>query len=156
MNKPSGDDEDSAFFTGLAISKAWVAQQLAKKFHQNAIRRVVMFGHALITGDVKIFFVDIKNVLFTQAQVNAPVLYIHGDGHTYSINYSFAMNHSWGNFTAIQVSQGALADPLLVTVAMVKNGIMESLMAENDMQKTFGNGLFRIDRQGGCYNGVDC
>jgi hypothetical protein len=151
MNMPSGEDADDAFDTRLATSKAWVTKQLAEKFHQNAIRGVVMFGHAVLTGDVRIFFVDIKDV-FTQAQVIVPILYMHGDGHQFFINDSFAQDNEWGNFTAIQVEQGARADPLLVTVAMVKNGIMEPLVAENDMQTIVGNGLFRIDQQAGCYD----
>jgi hypothetical protein len=43
-----------------------------------------MFGHTFITGNVKRFFVNIRDV-FTQAQVTVPVLYMHGDGHTFSM-----------------------------------------------------------------------
>jgi hypothetical protein len=151
MNMPSGEDTDDAFDTRLATSKAWVTQQLAENFHQNAIRGVVMFGHALVSSDVSTFFEDIVNV-FTEAQVNVPVLYMHGDGHDFLIRD----NYQWELFTEIQVEQGGRADPLLVTVAMAKNGTMEPLVAENDMQTVVGNGLFLIDRQGGCYDDDEC
>jgi hypothetical protein len=155
LNMPSGEDTDDAFDARLATSKAWVTEQLAEKFHQNAIRGVVMFGHAHLSGDAGSFFVDIKDV-FVDARVMVPVLYMHGDGHRFFINDDFAQNNDWEYFTDIQVEQGARADPLLVTVAMVKNGVMEPLVVENDMQTIVGNGLFRIDRQGGCYDEDDC
>ena len=109
-----------------------------------------MFGHGLLSQGVEEVFVEIKQV-FLKNQVFVPVLYMHGDGHEYVVNEDFAYYYEWDYFTAIQVDAGAEADPLLVEVAMVKNGIMEPLVAENDMQAVIGNGLFRIDRQNGRY-----
>jgi hypothetical protein len=146
----SGGEDESGNYAGLATSKAWVTQHLTETFHQNAIRGVVMFGHGLIDGKVEEFFVDIMEV-FLENQVLVPVLYMHGDGHEFVVNEDFAYCYEWDYFTAIQVDGGAEADPLLVEVAMMKNGIMEPLMAENDMQTVIGNGLFRIDRQNGRY-----
>lgn len=149
LHGPGGEDE-SGYYAGLANSKAWITQQLTEKFHQNAIRGVVIFGHGLIHGSVEEFFVDIKEV-FLENQVLVPVLYMHGDGHEYVVDEDFAYCYEWDYFTAIQVDAGAEADPLLVEVAMVKNEIMEPLVADNNMQTVIGNGLFRIDRQNGRY-----
>lgn len=145
----SGGDT-SGYYAGFSNSKAWVTQQVREKFHQSAIRGVVMFGHGLLSHGVEEVFVEIKEV-FLKNQVFVPVLYLHGDGHEYVVNEDFAYYYEWDYFTAIQVDAGAEADPLLVEVAMVKNGIMEPLVAENDMQTVIGNGLFRIDRQNGRY-----
>ena len=48
-------------------------------------------------------------------------------------------------------SQGGKADPLLIEVAPLRNGVMEPLEKENELQYIFGNGLFRVDRQNGRY-----
>jgi hypothetical protein len=77
---------------------------------------------------------------------------MHGDEHKFSIIDNLAQNYDWEHFTEIQVAQGAKADPLLVTVVMAKNEIMELIVAENGIQTIVGNGLFLIDQQGGCYD----
>jgi hypothetical protein len=77
---------------------------------------------------------------------------MHGDEHKFSIIDNLAQNYDWEYFTEIQVAQGAKADPLLVTVVMAKNEIMEPIVAENGIQTIVGNGLFLIDQQGGCYD----
>lgn len=153
MRMPDNEDEDEAFYERLATSKAWVEQQLAEKFVKYQVRGVVMFGHSLIhEGKVHEFFANDLKTVFADNNAKRPVLYFHGDGHKYNVDYGFGRAEDWIEFQHIQVDQGATADPLLIEVAPIKGGIVQPLVVENDLQVVLGNGLFRIDRQKGLYS----
>lgn len=150
MNLDQGELPDDLFYQRLADSKYWVAKQLSAN-KQNGIRGVVMFSHAMVSPDIRPFFVDLKTI-FTDAGVYAPVLYIHGDGHDFKINTELGQNLGWPQLTRVEVDQGAYADPLLITVAPDLGGISQTLVADNSgLQFVVGNGMFLIDRQTGRY-----
>lgn len=150
MNLDQGEQPDDLFYQRLADSKAWVAMQLKEK-KALGIRGVVMFGHAMVSPDIRPFFEDLKDVFMNEG-VFSPVLYIHGDGHDWKINTDLGQNLGWPQLTRIEVDQGAYADPLLFTVAPDLGGIVQSLVADDSgMQYALGNGLFLLDRQTGRY-----
>lgn len=146
------DDEqaDAAHKERLMASQDWVSMQLNQTSSVD-IRGVVMFGHALLSGVVTEFFVDLKQVFMQHAMHTIPVLYIHGHGHTFNIDTDFGNDYDWTMFTELQVDQGAYADPLLIQVAPIKGSILQPLLEETDLQIVLADGLFRIDRQEGLY-----
>ena len=148
MNLRENEPPDVLFYERLADSKAWVTKQLAEK---QPFRGVVMFSHAVVTTDIRPFFEDLRDVFFN-ASVYAPVLYIHGDGHEFSINTDFGTNLGWPQLTRVEVDQGAYADPLIITVAPIVGGQVQPLTADDSgLQFVLSNGLFLLDRQNGRY-----
>lgn len=159
LHVPDDLPPDGQFQERLADSRAWVTQQVTEASSEHRargerLRGVVMFGHARIAGYLRPFFMELKQV-FLDALVLGPVLYIHGDGHKFSINEKFGPNIGWNQFVDIQVDQGAYADPLLIEVAMSDAGLMQALIADNPNQFIVGNGLFRVDRQRGRYPSIE-
>ena len=114
----------------------------------NQLRGAVIFGHAKISDPLLPFLSNLQTI-FESNQVFGPVLYIHGDGHEFDIETPFS--DTWDAFTGIEVDQGGLADPLLITVAPSSNGVTVPLTSEKNSQIILGDGLFRVDRQQGLY-----
>lgn len=167
MHVPDDLPPDALFQERLADSKRWVAQEVteASMEHKNRgerLRGVVMFGHAMITGYLRPFFMELKQI-FYEAVVVVPVLYIHGDGHKFNINENLGPNllgwnqfvdiqvrtltlvddcpliplyitltHSHCHFRLAQVDQGAYADPLLIEVALLQGGSLMQALVANN------------------------
>jgi hypothetical protein len=149
MNLEENEPPDDLFYERLADSTFWVTKQLQE--HKSEIRGVVMFGHAMVSPDIRPFFENLQTV-FVNEGVYHPVLYIHGDGHDFNINTDLGINLGWPQFTRIEVDQGAFADPLLLTVARNNGGLAETLVPDSSgNQFLVGNGLFMVDRQAGRY-----
>mmetsp|Transcript_16460 Transcript_16460/g.24888 ORF Transcript_16460/g.24888 Transcript_16460/m.24888 type:complete len:589 (+) Transcript_16460:192-1958(+) len=113
------------------------------------LRAVVIFGHGQYSVDgTREFFRKIQPVLdnsYYGLPENLPVLYLHGDGHRFSIDTRASNSLGWKSLVDVQVDQGAFADVMLVQVG-------HNLVVENSAsQHVFFNGLIRIDRQGGRY-----
>jgi len=150
MNLNVGEEPDDLFYERLADSTAWVTKQLNSEKAQG-IRGVVMFGHAMVSPDIRPFFENLRTV-FLDAGVYSPVLYIHGDGHDFNINTLFGEKLGWPQLTRVEVDQGAYADPLLITVAPNVGGLLTPLTADDSgLQFALSNGLFLLDRQKGRY-----
>lgn len=149
MRMPEDASPDDLFYERLDASKQWVTHVLSTH-DATQTRGVVMFGHAFFTDTTRPLFSDLRAIFYAY-NFYLPTLYIHGDGHEFSVQLNIGSQFEWDTFQGVQVEQGALADPLLITVAPLVNGIMIPLTQENDMQTVLGNGLFRIDRQNGNY-----
>jgi hypothetical protein len=139
------NQDDGAQKERLMASQEWVSMQLNQTSSVD-IRGVVMFGHSCFWSEIMDFFVDLKQVFMQHERLTIPVLYIHGDGHTFDINTDFGKKHDWTMFTALQVDQGAYADPLLIQVAPIKDSILQPLLEETDLQIVLADGLFRIEK----------
>jgi hypothetical protein len=149
MNMPDGVAPDALFYERVDHSKTW-AETALYEMGSSQLRGVVMFAHGLI-GDALIpFFGELKDIFYAY-NVDVPTLYVHGDGHQFHIGLNMGQQFNWSSFIDIQVEQGALADPLLIGVAPVVNGITSPLLQETDMQTVLAGGLFRVDQQNGCY-----
>jgi len=112
------------------------------------VRGVVIFGHALRRSRLRGFFDNLERLFVDDPdRVNVPVLYFHGDGHKWEVENITG----WDSFVDIQVEQGGHAEPCIVEIAPVIDGVTSPLVAERDLQHVFGNGLFRVDRQSGSY-----
>lgn len=147
MNMSSGKPDD-LFRKRLADSKAWVKKQLYT--HKNSdLRGIVMFGHAMISSDLRPFFQDELKAVFSAVGLeNVPVLYICGDGHKFKIDKGI---ENWSKFNRLQVDNGGEADPLLVEIRPSGGWADAAREARSGKQYTVGNGMFRIDRQNGRY-----
>jgi hypothetical protein len=155
MNMPDGASPDALFYERLNHSKAWVDTALFET-GSSQLRGVVMFGHGLIGEPLFPFFGELRDV-FAAYNVDVPTLYVHGDGHKFHIGQNIGQNSfGWTSFIEIQVEQGALADPLLIEVAPLVNGVTSPLLQERDMQTVVAGGLFRVDQQNGCYDLNHC
>jgi hypothetical protein len=154
MNMPEGVSPDALFYERLNHSKTWVETALSEKGSAQ-LRGVVMFGHALIGDPLIPFFGELKDTFYANL-IYVPTLYVHGDGHEFHIALNMGESFNWTSFTDVQVEQGALADPLLIEVATLVNGIMSPLLQENAMQTVLAGGLFRVDQQNGCYDLNEC
>lgn len=153
MHTPDELPPDGLFQERVTDSKKWVTQQVKEAAAEHTIRGVVMFGHARISGYLRPFFMELKQI-FSDALVTGPVLYIHGDGHEFNFNEGFGQSIAWNEFIDIQVDQGAYADPLLVEVGLWTDGILTPLTSNNPNQYIAGDGVFRIDRQSGRYPSI--
>lgn len=116
----------------------------------NPIKAICLFGHGQISVDTRQYFEGIRPAFFSfnSDLRDLPILYMHGDGHDWSMDDRIRNQLDWEAFIDIQVDQGALADPLIVEVATNPN---EPLVQEHALQYIFADGLFRIDRQRGRY-----
>ena len=136
----------------MVANMEWIRTTLDHYFAHYPLRGVVLFGHAVRSPDIRSFFVTLSDI-FQQTPVRAatPVLYLHGDGHEWQVDTRAASVLNWPSYTAVQVEQGGHAEPCVVEVAPVVDGVMVPLEAKHGLQHIFANGLFRIDRQGGNY-----
>lgn len=134
----------------MADSAAWTLQEVEAAFSQHDIRGVVIFSHARPSPKIRIHYTTLREQVFAD-KLELPVLNIHGDGHTFIIDTGYQEEKEWIGFTDLQVDQGGKADPLLIEVAPLIDGVMEPLEKENGLQYILNNGLFRIDRQNGRY-----
>jgi hypothetical protein len=150
MRMPDGVSPDDAFYERLNATKAWVTHVLSTNDAAQT-RGVVMFGHAFFNDDTRPLFPELRAIFYAY-NFYMPTLYVHGDGHQFHIGLYIGSQFGWDSFTEVQVEQGALADPLLITVAPLVNGVMTPLTQENDNQTIIANGLFRIDQQNGMYS----
>lgn len=85
----------------------WVCRNLRRFGRESSA--LVVFGHAGPSASHNDFFTG-----FVQeaARFEKPVLYLHGDGHRWVYDRPFAAK----NVLRVQVDQGGIAPPLLVTV----------------------------------------
>ena len=61
-----------------ALCAAWIEAQVNR--YQSEIQRLVILGHATPRGKHADFFDELERIA---VGLNRPVLYIHGDGHTW-------------------------------------------------------------------------
>ena len=151
MNAPEEQVNTEEWNSRMADNAAWVLSEADAAFAQHDIRGVVMFSHAQPSSLLLSYYQTILAQVF-QERLELPVLNFHGDGHVFKINRRFSNDTGWTGFTDIQVDQGGKADPLLVEVAPIVDGVMEPFSSDDSgLQHVFGDGLFRIDRQKGRY-----
>ena len=86
---------------------AWIRQNL-QQFGSTA-SSLVIFGHAQPAEKHQDFFEPFNKVA---TSFGKPILYLHGDGHRWIHDRPFAAK----NVLRVQVDQGGIAPPLLVTV----------------------------------------
>jgi hypothetical protein len=148
--------------TDEALLEIWNARQVANyewamanidaAYAKFVVRAVVIFTHGLRAPETIPFFEQIGQSFTTNVfRLLTPVLYIHGDGHTFDVNLTLTKRLNWVNFREIQVDQGAFADPLFIEVAPMSSGQMIPLEEEHKLQMVLADGLLRIDRQKGRY-----
>lgn len=146
---------DNLFYERLAVSKAWLKKNL-EDYSDRKLRGIVMFGHAMISDDLKPFFGDeVRKVVFDQGLGDAPFMYVCGDGHEFAIGKGLP---GWSQFTRVMVDNGAAADPLRIDIAPVIDGRTYALNVDGNSgseQFILGHGLFRIDRQKGRYKDAE-
>ena len=147
-NEPEG-----VFDTRVRRSIDWVNKNVEDYFTRYpSIRGVILLGHSLRSPWTRPFFEGIAgNFVNSTSRVDTPVLYLHGDGHKWSVDTKFAHQLNWKYYTDVQVDQGGMAHPCIVEIAPQVNGKTQPLTKEHDNQHLFGKGLFRIDRQRGRY-----
>ncbi len=112
-----------------------------------------MFGHSMLSDSSRLkpfFKEELKEVFYDEGLQDMPVIYINGDGHQFDISGI----SGWRSFTRVQVDQGGKADPLLIEVAPIVDGVTKPFKVNDSDRKQFvvGEGLFRIDRQKGRYD----
>ena len=138
----------------MSANIEWVETNVHEHFATGRIRGVIIFGHALRSPDTRIFFTSIAALFVNDPRRKfTPVLYLHGDGHQWQVDTRLASQLDWDAYRDVQVEQGGKAEPCIVEIAPLVNGVTSPLTVEHDLQHVFGNGLFRIDRQGGSYPG---
>lgn len=142
---------DSAFREREAVSLSWVKRRLEEHKYSD-LRGVVFFSHAEESDDLEDFFEEDLRDVFDDFDMNVPVLYLCGDSHKWDIDEE----KYWDQFTYVSVDRGACADPLIVEVAPEIDGETQYFEYEEWNQYIVGDGLFRIDRQGGRYKYKDC
>ena len=135
------------FNTRVSASKDWLENNLEEYKDDEYFRGVIMFSHAEEDNQLDSFFDDIGDI-FENAGVDVPAAYLCGDAH------HFRVRKNSYYFTYIQVDQGACADPLLIEVAPLVDGVTE--LFDTGSSRVFGDGLFRYDRQGGSYGFGKC
>jgi len=90
-----------------ALCAAWIEAQVNR--YQSEIQRLVILGHATPRGKHADFFDELERIA---VGLNRPVLYIHGDGHTWERERLF----DTGNVLRVQVDQGGKAPPVRVHI----------------------------------------
>ncbi len=85
----------------------WVNEQFSR--HGTEAKAVVVFVHALPTVNQIDFFSPFSKAA---GKLGKPVLLIHGDGHRWAKDHPFKAK----NVLRVEVDQGGIAPPLLVTV----------------------------------------
>ena len=93
--------------TRLAQTLDWTKRNL----HQfgESVSSVVIFGHAKPNQNHRVYFDGLSAEATT---FKKPILYLHGDGHRWIHDRPFAAK----NILRVQVDQGGIAPPLLVTI----------------------------------------
>jgi hypothetical protein len=152
INAPLKKEAIELWDARMKTNKEWVATNLQQYLQQYEIRGVIIFGHCLRSPRTRPFFLSVADyfVNITHRE-EIPVLYMHGDGHKWDIDTKLSHQLHWKHYRDIQVDQGGLADPVIVDIAPQVNGKIKGFKETNEMQFTFGRGLFRLDRQRGRY-----
>ena len=110
------------------------------------IRAVIIFGHSPRGRRFNNFLMQ---RLYNS---NLPVVYLHGNGHTYEAVQPF-LSAGWTNYWRIQVDQGFNAPPAKVTVRGTTREALRTSMSING-GKIFPGGFIKLDRRGGLYEGA--
>lgn len=87
----------------------WVDDSIKAAQLGGRISAVVVCGHARPTDDHDHFFKPFAKIV---DDFDKPVLYLHGDGHSWEVKKDFKKK----NMMRVQVDQGAKGPPVLVTV----------------------------------------
>lgn len=87
----------------------WIEQSLEAAKRNGKITSMVILGHARPTKDHDDFFKPFAKIA---DDFDKPVLYLHGDGHSWEVKKDFKKK----NITRVQVDQGAKGPPVLITV----------------------------------------
>ena len=85
----------------------WIRRNLAKFGDEAGC--LVLFGHATPAMKHQDFFEPLSTIA---QKFDKPILYLHGDGHTWTYDRPFAAQ----NILRVQVDQGGIAPPLKVTI----------------------------------------
>ncbi len=85
----------------------WVQRNM--EHYGGNLRSVVLFGHAHPNPSHNVFFQQFNELA---ENFGKPILYLHGDGHTWVHDYPFEAK----NILRVQVDQGAKGPPVQVTV----------------------------------------
>ncbi|MBT5018766.1 metallophosphoesterase [bacterium] len=109
--------------TRHAQNVEWVQQNIERS--QKELRAMVIFGHALPKPIHDDFFGPLVKAA---RRYGVPVLYMHGDGHTWIKDRPFQVK----NILRVQVDQGGKAPPLKVTITHnpVEPFVFDRRMAE--------------------------
>jgi hypothetical protein len=152
IDAPSGQESKTEWDDRLHMNKEWVALNVESSFEQREVRGVVVLGHGKRSPRTRPFFTSMSNYFVNiTTREKLPVMYLHGNGLTYQVDRTFSHDVGWQYYYDVQVHQSGLADPIILDVARQRGGNVVALEEENDMQTTFGKGLFRIDRRQGVY-----
>ncbi len=98
----------------LAQDLAWVQKALSEE--TDGLVAAVVFGHALPSAKHRAFF---DAFLPAVEAFRKPVLYLHGDGHRWTWDPSFGPR----NLLRVQVDQGGIAPPVLISVVGEGNDV---------------------------------
>jgi len=153
-----GNLQDLSWQPLLTISADWVHEVVTAE--SRPIRGIFLLGHSLRSPRTRPFFEYVWNNTMAPTwplDKMPPTMYMHGDGHDWSIDTKFSHQVGWKFYHDIQCDQGGLADPLVVSVAPTndRGKVLEALDASTPNQYTFAHGFYRIDRQRGMYDEED-
>jgi hypothetical protein len=110
INKVSGGLGSGETQTRLQQDADWIAQQVQQK--GNTVRALVIFAQARPSGSLE------SGLAATAAAFGKPVLYIHGDGHSWTNDQGYLEP----NITKVQVDRTSISHPPVhVTVTMDPN-----------------------------------
>lgn len=99
--------------TRMADNVNWVEQSYFYYGESGSVQSVVVFGHANPRDIHRIFRKGLGNLCEAWA---IPMMYIHGDGHTFFVNEGEETDFDCVHMMQIQVDRGRDADPLKITV----------------------------------------
>lgn len=150
--RPKRKDLQEEYDARMQDNLFWVRTNVKEMALRKDFRGVIIFGHSIRSPDTRPFF-DGLEAIFKGKLLLIPVLYMHGDGHQFKIDDRFAQTTGWDSYRAVQVDRGGAADPILVEVARVVGSKTVPLVKEKEMHYVLGDGLYRIDRRMGLYEG---
>jgi len=149
IDPPADQEYISSRDKRMKESMQWFADSIEVNFAKREVRGVVLLGYSGQSERNKKFFTYTRKYFDNiRTRQNIPVLYLHGDGHSWKVDKDESP------FYDVQVDQGGLAEPCIVDVAPQSNGKVKSIHKDRhnkDQQVILGKGLFRVDQQGGRY-----
>ena len=108
LNLVGGREHDSnEWATRLSHDADWVEEHFSSA--QESVYAAIVFGHAYPSAKQETFFTSFRESV---KEFGNPVLYLHGDGHTW------IHDHPWPeNITRVQVDAGRSSPPVQVSVS---------------------------------------
>lgn len=136
----------------MKANMEWVASNVESFFAKYNMRGTIILGHGPRTARTRPFFNSMSNYFLNiTSRQDIPVMYLHGNGNEFQVDTKFSNETEWYSYVDVQIHPSGFADPVLIDIAPQKDGKVQALREENELQTTLADGLFRIDRRKGVY-----